>query len=296
MKFNNRNLLIVSLGAALCASPLAYSATDGGQTIGSVERNHARQANQLLDRAAAHLQAAGPDKALAAFNDRKGEFVDGQHYVFVLDTDGTMLASNGASRALVGLNVMDLKDAAGNSFIRQIVDGARKGDSGQVEYHWLNPTDNKVENKTTLYRRVGDQILAVGYYLPRSSAEHAQKMLDAAVALMKRSGGEAAFKAFNDPESGFVMNDEYVFVIGLEDGKYRASGASPNLVGVDVREITDAAGTPLFKQMIALAKDKGTGSVDYVWRNPATNAVEQKHSLIRRVDDVLLGVGYYSAN
>lgn len=294
MKPNNRNLLIFSLGAALCACPLAYAATDGAPAKGSVERSHAREANALLDRAAAHVQSKGPEQAIAAFNDRKGEFVDGQHYVFVLDTDGTMLASNGASRALVGLNVMDLKDAAGKPFIRQIVEGARTADQGEVTYHWLNPADNKVENKTSLYRKVGDQILAVGYYIPRSSAEHAQKMLDKAVALMKRSGGEAAFKAFNDPQGGFVMNDEYVFAIGLEDGKYRASGASPNLVGVDVREITDAAGTPLFKQMIALAKDKGTGTVDYVWRNPATNAVEQKHSLIRRVDDVLLGVGYYS--
>lgn len=296
MKLNNRNLLVLSLGAALCACPLAYAATDGAQAKGSVERSHARQASALLDRAAAHLQKNGPEQALAAFNDPNGGFVDGQHYVFVLDTDGTMLASNGASRALVGLNVMDLKDAAGKPFIRQIVEGASSADSGQVDYHWLNPADNKVENKTSLYRKVGDQILAVGYYIPRSSAEHAQKMLDEAVALMKRSGGETAFKAFNDPQGGFVINDEYVFAIGLEDGKYRASGASPNLVGVDVREITDAAGTPLFKQMIELAKDKGTGTVDYVWRNPATNAVEKKHILIRRVDDVLLGVGYYTPN
>ena len=205
-----------------------------------------------------------------------------------------MLASNGASRALVGLNVIDLKDAAGKPFIRQIIEGARATDSGQVEYHWLNPVDNKVENKTSLYRKVGDLILAVGYYIPRSSAEQAQKMLDKAVALMKRSGDEAAYKRFNDPQGGFVMNDEYVFVIGLDDGKYRASGASPSLVGVDVRAITDAAGTPLFKQMIELAKDKGTGTVDYVWRNPATNAVEKKHTLIRRFGDVLVGVGYYT--
>lgn len=294
MKSNHRNLLMFSLSAALCACPLTYAATDDTPVKGSVERSHARQASALLDRAAAHVQAKGSEQALAAFNDRKGEFVDGQHYVFVLDTEGNMLASNGASRALVGLNVMDLKDASGKPFIRQIVEGARAADKGEVAYHWLNPADNKVENKTSLYRKVGDRILAVGYYLPRSSAEHAQKMLDKAVALVKRSGEEAAFKAFNDPQGGFVMNDEYVFVIGLEDGQYRATGASPNLVGVDVREITDAAGTPLFKQMIAMAKDKGTGTVDYVWRNPATNAVEQKHSLIRRVDDVLLGVGYYS--
>ena len=167
MKLNHRNLLILSLGAALCASPLAYSATDGAQAKGSVERSHARQANALLDRAATHLQQAGPEQALAAFNDRKGGFVDGQHYVFVLDTAGTMLASNGASRALVGLNVMDLKDAAGQPFIREIVEGAKTSDSGQVKYHWLNPADNKVENKTSLYRKVGDQILAVGYYIPR---------------------------------------------------------------------------------------------------------------------------------
>ena len=296
MKLNNRNLLTLMLGAAISASPLVYAVTDNAPAKGSVERSHARQASALLERATAHLKANGTEQALAAFNDRQGSFVDGQHYVFVLDPNGTMLASNGASRALVGLNVMDLKDAAGKPFIRQIVDGARTADSGQVDYHWLNPADNKVENKTSLYRKVGDQILAVGYYIPRSSAEHAQKMLDEAVALMKRSGGEAAFKAFNDPQGGFVMNDEYVFVIGLEDGQYRASGASPNLVGVDVREVTDAAGTPLFKQMIELAKNKGSGTVDYVWRNPATNAVEKKHSLIRRVDDVLLGVGYYSPN
>ncbi len=296
MKLNNRNLLILTLGAALSGSPLAYAATDGAPAKGSVERSHAREASALLDRAAAHLQAKGPDQALNAFKDRNGGFVDGQHYLFVLDQKGTMLASNGASRALVGLNVMDLKDAAGKPFIRQIVEGAKTADSGQVEYHWLNPVDNKVENKTSLYRKVGDLILAVGYYIPRSSAEQAQKMLDKAVALMKSSDEASAYKAFNDPQGGFVMNDEYVFVIGLDDGKYRASGASPNLVGVDVREITDAAGTPLFKQMIELAKDKGIGSVDYVWRNPATNAVEKKHTLIRRVDDVLLGVGYYSPN
>lgn len=61
-----------------------------------------------------------------------------------------------------------------------------------------------------------------------------------------------------------------------------------------MREVRDAAGEPLFQEMIELAKKDGSGSVDYVWRNPATNAVEQKHTLIRRVGDVLLGVGYYT--
>ena len=73
-----------------------------------------------------------------------------------------------------------------------------------------------------------------------------------------------------------------------------ASGASPQLAGTDARDLHDAAGKPLVQEMITLAKDKGNGTVDYVWRNPATNAVEAKHSMIQRVGDVLVGVGYYS--
>ena len=105
-------------------------------------------------------------------------------------------------------------------------------------------------------------------------------------------GAEAAFAA-STTRAAAVFQDEYVFVIGLDDGRYRASGSSPNLVGVDAqrhRRRRQAA----VQDMIELARKQGSGTVDYVWRNPATNAVEQKHTLIQRVDDVLLGVGYYT--
>ena len=115
-----------------------------------------------------------------------------------------------------------------------------------------------------------------------------------AVALVKQSGAEQAYATFNNPQGGFMHDDQYVFVVGLEDGKYRASGVAPQLNGMDVRGMKDAAGNALFEEMIALAKKSGSGTVNYVWRNPATNAVETKHTLIQRVDDVLLGVGYYT--
>ena len=205
-----------------------------------------------------------------------------------------MQASSGPSASLVGLNVGELKDASGKPFMRELLDKSSRQESGEVEYKWLNPADNKVENKISQFRKVGDHVLCVGYYIPRATAEHAKALLDRAVRQVKDKGAEAAFRSFNDPRGGFVFQDEYVFAIGLDDGRYRASGSSPNLVGVDVRSVTDAAGKPLFKDMIELARKQGSGTVDYVWRNPATNAVEQKHTLIQRVDDVLLGVGYYT--
>ncbi len=296
MNRNRKKLLALSLSATLGAVPLLLHAQEPAQqrTLGSVERSHASQARGLLDQAVLTFQAKGPEQALAAFNDRNGEFVHGQYYIFVLGEDGTMQASSGPSASLVGLNVAELKDAAGKSSMREILDKSAKQDSGEVEYKWLNPADNKVENKISQFRKIGDHVLCVGYYIPRATAEHAKALLDRAVQQVKDKGAEAAFRNFNDPRGGFVFNDEYVFAIGLDDGRYRASGSSPNLVGVDVRNVNDAAGKPLFKEMIELARKQGSGSVDYVWRNPATNAVEQKHTLIQRVDDVLLGVGYYT--
>jgi cytochrome c len=297
MKIKKMAVILLALGSALTTTTRAADAPAtiaDSAPLGAIERSEARQATALLQRAVDYLQANGPEKSLAAFNDRKGTFVSGQYYVFAVGLDGTLHASGGPSSGLVGLNVLDLRDAAGKPFISDMLEQAKTRQSGVIDYQWIDPADNHLETKTDQFRKVGDYVICVGYYIPRASIEEAQAMLTKAVALLKKSGKKAAFKTFNDPHSAYVVNDEYVFAINLNDGKYLASGASPNLTGVDVRNLTDAAGKLLFKDMIALAKNKGSGTVDYVWRNPATNAVESKHTLIQRVGDVLLGVGYYT--
>lgn len=297
MKFNRIGLLVLALTMAPVVNAADNMPTSTpAKPIGAIERSDVKRASALLERAVDYLQKNGPEKSFSAFNDRKGTFVSNEYYVFTVGLDGVLYASGGASRGLVGLNVLDLRDAAGKPYVRDILEAAKTKESGTVEYRWLNHVDNHLENKVDQFRKVGDYIVCVGYYIPRATVEEAKYMLDRAVALLKKSGGKAAFKTFNDPHGGYVVNDEYVFAIGLNDGKYRASGASPNLTGIDVRGLNDAAGKPLFKEMIALAKQKGGGTVDYVWRNPATNAIEQKHTLIQRVGDVLLGVGYYTKN
>jgi cytochrome c len=129
--------------------------------------------------------------------------------------------------------------------------------------------------------------------MPRGTSQQAKAMFDRAVASMQDQGPERAFQAFNDRKGSFVKGDLYVFAIDL-DGTYKASGLSPDtLVGLNVRETRDALGKPLFQEMIALAKAKGEGTVDYVWLNRVTNTVDHKTSYIKRVGDYVVGVGYY---
>jgi cytochrome c len=295
MKKMPAGLLILALTSTLPVLPAFASAPPASvSAAGAVERAEAKEAASLLNDAVAYLQKQGAGKAFNAFNDRKGAFVHGAYYVYVVGTDGIMHANGGAPEVLTGTKVTDLRDETGKPFMRELLNLAGQSNTGLVEYRWLNRTSNRVENKTVEFRKVGKYIVCVGYYIPRSTVEEAQALLEKAVSLVQTAGAGPAYASFNDPKGDFTRSDLYVFAIGLDDGKFRASGASPQLAGTDARDLHDAAGKPLVQEMIALAKDKGTGTVDYVWRNPATNAVEAKHSMIQRVGDVLVGVGYYS--
>lgn len=287
--------LTLAVALAAISLPTTYAAELAvNASLGAIERSQAKRATELLDRAVNYMKKNGAEKSFAAFNDPKGSYVDGAYYVYAVGLDGFMHANGGSPLGLAGKNSLDLRDAAGKPLIQDLLAQAKNSPTGVIEYRWLNRVSNRIEHKVSEYHLVGNYILCVGYYTPRASREEAQDLLDKAVKFLKDSGGAAAFNAFNDPQGGFTHNDQYVFVIGLDDGKYRATGASPQLTGMDVRGLRDAAGKALVEEMITIAQQKGQGSVDYVWRNPATNAVETKHSLIQRVDNLVLGVGYYT--
>ncbi len=280
----SRSIRPLLAGLALALAAAAAQAADHATP---------REARALFDQAVRYLQANGPDKAWAAFNNRKGPFVRKDLYVYVIDRQGTYVANGAAPEALVGLKVLDSVDAAGNPLFREMIAITDKQAEAKIRYVWLNRKSNHVEPKVAWLHREGEYILGVGYYAPRSTAEDARKMLDAASAQMRRSGSAKAFSSFNNVRGPFVRDDLYVFAVNLKTGKFEAHGMNPKLTGTDASSLHDVEGHPLVQDMIELAKTKGEGTVDYVWRNPVTNAVEQKRTFIRREQDSLIGVGFY---
>lgn len=250
-----------------------------------------QRARALLARAIIRYRQQG-DEAFAAFNGPT-EFVDGELYVWVLGTDGVMLASGGSSSALIGRKVSNMRDAFGTPFFYDMLEKAKTSDTGVVEYRWLNRLHHKPERKITLFTKIGTRLLAVGYYIPRASAEQASAMLERAVGAMQADPVKA-LAAFNDLNGGYIEDDLYVFVVGIDNGKFRAHGVSGRLVGSDGYALTDPNGKPVIRQMLDVLKDKDRGELDYAWRNPVTRQVENKHTLFRKVGNNLVGVGYYT--
>ncbi|MCC4114819.1 cache domain-containing protein [Aromatoleum toluclasticum] len=278
-----RFLLTCCLGVFLAATTVARAGDD-------VPTADSARVQNLLDRAVARFEKDG-ELAFGAFS-RPGEFVTDDLYVYVVGMDGVLQISGGPSLILVGRDIGDLRDAEGKPFVREILEMARTGRPGNVEYRWLNRQHARIERKVAYFRPVGDRVFVAGYYLPRASEEQAKALLWRAVHELKQEGGKA-FAGFNDLNGGFVQDDLYVFVVSTEDGRMRAHGALPRLVGKDVRGLTDADGKPVIAPMLKTAKTKSEGEVDYLWLNPVTRKTERKRSFFVRVDKYLVAVGAY---
>ena len=275
--------------------PLLAVALAGFATHAALAADRAtpREARVLFEQAVKYMEANGPERAFAAFNDRDGPFVRKDLYVFVIDDKGVYHASGAAPEALVGLTVLNTTDAAGNPLFREMIDTTRATQEGTVRYMWLNRTTNKVEPKVSQVRKVGRYVVGVGYSAPRASADDAKAMLGRAVDLARAEGSAKATNAFNDRRGPFVRDDLYVFMVNLDSGRFEAMGMNPSLADTDARGLVDAEGHALVADMIDKLKNADEATVDYVWRNPVTNRVEKKRSYVRREGGSLIGVGHY---
>jgi len=128
--------------------------------VAAAEQGSVEEAKAMAEKAAALLSAKGKDEAFAAFN-AGGEFKDRDLYVFVIDNSGTTV-SHGANAALIGRNLMEVRDPSGKQFVKEMVAIA---DSGWVDYVWQNPASKAVEPKRSYVIREGDVVVGVGAYV-----------------------------------------------------------------------------------------------------------------------------------
>ena len=140
---------------ALLTFTCSASASDHGTKDEAVAMVKRVEAMFAKDGADATFKAVS-DKTVAAFHDR-------DLYPFVYDMKGTCVA-HGARPALIGKNLIDLKDQDGKYLIQEMVAIANGPGSGWVDYKWPNPLNNKIENKTSFVEKMGNYFVGVGVY------------------------------------------------------------------------------------------------------------------------------------
>jgi signal transduction histidine kinase len=73
-----------------------------------------------------------------------------------------------------------------------------------------------------------------------------------------------------------------------------AHGGSAAIIGKNMKDLKDADGKLFIQEMMAAAKTKGSGWVDYKWKNPKTGEVLPKSSYVEKLgDNAFIGCGIY---
>jgi cytochrome c len=121
------------------------------------------EAKALVEKAVAFVKANGKEKAFAEFNNPQGQFVKGELYVLAQGLNGVILA-HGANVKLIGQDHLQLKDATGKLFVKEMVDLVNTKGSGWVEYSWTHPQTKKVQAKMTYIQKVDDYFIGCGIY------------------------------------------------------------------------------------------------------------------------------------
>ncbi len=153
MNVRPRSFLALTILLAVIANP-----------SNAAEPAGADDAQGLLAQAVSYMEKEGAAKAFSAFNDPTGAFHKGPLYVFVINMDGVYFAHS-AAPTLIGTSLRGLKDASGQLFGKKIMELIATRGEGSVDYKWVNYSSNKVENKRTFVKKVGDRfVLGVGYY------------------------------------------------------------------------------------------------------------------------------------
>jgi cytochrome c len=123
------------------------------------------EAVAMVHRVQEMFKKEGAEATFKAVSDKTTkEFHDRDLYPFIYDMLGLCVA-HGARPALIGKNLIDLKDQDGRFLIRDLAAIAQSPGSGWVDYKWPNPLTNKIEDKTSYVEKLGtNYFVGVGVY------------------------------------------------------------------------------------------------------------------------------------
>jgi signal transduction histidine kinase len=124
-----------------------------------------QEAVAMVHRVQEMFKKEGPEATFKAVDDPStSEFHDRDLYPFIYTLSGICVA-HGARPALIGKDLIDLKDQDGKYLIRELAAIAKDPGNGWVDYKWPNPLTNKIEDKTSYVEKMGDDyFVGVGIY------------------------------------------------------------------------------------------------------------------------------------
>ena len=146
-----KKLIILLIAAIVCLGSTRAQADDRDTAMA------------LVKKAVAFYKANGAEKLIEEASNPKGQFVQGAFYVFIMDKDAFMMA-HPMNASLIGTPNIQLQDANGKYFTKEMVAVTQSKGAGWVDYVFKNPKTNELAPKSSYVERADDFIVGCGVY------------------------------------------------------------------------------------------------------------------------------------
>ncbi|HNS14730.1 MAG TPA: cache domain-containing protein [Syntrophorhabdaceae bacterium] len=133
---------------------------------------------------------------------------------------------------------------------------------------------------------------AIAAVCDASPKDDAKGLVEKAVTFAKAQGKDKALAEFSKPKGQFDKGALYVFAYDMT-ATVVAHPKNAKLIGKNLADVPDSDGKLFRKEIVELAKSKGSGWVDYKYLNPETKKVESKTTYIQKAEDIIVCCGTY---
>ena len=221
----------------------------------------------FVEKAYVYAQTHTKEEALHAFNDKNGEFINGELYIFAYSMEGDVL-SIPYQPGLIGVNRWIREDPNGIKIQQRMIARAQQG-GGCVNYMTANPDHQYAQEFKLSYVMPVDDTWFIGagiyvqenplsqnHYVTWTKRQDLTYQVRNMQYLAKTEGIPAVVAMINDPSSDLQIEGLYPFSV-TENGIHLADALNPELAGTNQLGMTNSLGMSIVREVISLAQAGG---------------------------------------
>ena len=231
----------------------------------------ATELRTFVEKAYIYAQTHTKEDALKAFNDRNGEFIDGELYIFAYDINGTTLALP-YQTMLIGVNRLQAEDIAGVEYVQREIARAEQG-GGYLYCQYPNPTKEFARELKFMYVMPinNDWFIGAGIYMDNTTFEPCGEMRNKMISqvrnfqyLSKIMPEDELISMLNDPNSSIQVDGLYPFA-STYSGTILSYLMDPSTIGNNHLGYVNSYGMSIGREVIPLAQSGGGLIYSLVW-------------------------------
>jgi len=123
------------------------------------------EAVAMVHRVQDMFKRSGYDATIKAVLSKSGGTIDRDLYAYILDQNGVVMANGAIPTMTPGTNLYNFRDQNGKYMMREQLEVCKGSGSGWVDFRFLSPTTQTIEDKSTYIERMGNNwCVGVGVY------------------------------------------------------------------------------------------------------------------------------------